>query len=116
TPLAVLINARTASGAEILAGALKFGAGARLVGKKTFGKWNLQRVVELPNKFAYKYTVGVFRAPWGELPDGKGIEPDLEVEMDDLATERAQHLADGQARLSADPQLRAALTLLKVDR
>jgi carboxyl-terminal processing protease len=115
TPVAVLINNRTASGAEILAGALKAGIGARLIGQKTFGKWNVQRIVELPNKWAYKYTIGVFKAPWGELPDGKGIEPDLEIDMDESAIDRAQHLRESQ-RLTADPQLRAAVQVLKLER
>src|SRR5205823_2489185 len=43
TPVAVLVNNVTASGAEILAGALK-NVGARVVGKRTFGKSNAQKV------------------------------------------------------------------------
>jgi len=42
-PMTVLVNGTTASGAEILAGALQH-AGARVVGKRTMGKWNAQRI------------------------------------------------------------------------
>lgn len=114
-PVVVLINGATASGAEILAGALKEEAGARLVGKKTYGKWNVQKIEALPNKWAIKYTTGVFKTPRGELLDGKGLEPDLEVDFTDEATEKAMHLPDVAARLKADPQLRAAAQLLRLE-
>ncbi len=114
-PVVVLVNGSTASGAEILAGALKEEGGARLVGKKTYGKWNVQKIAALPNKYAIKYTIGVFRTPRGELLDGKGLEPDLEVDFDEVSAEKAMHLPDGAQRLKSDPQLRAAAQLLKLD-
>jgi carboxyl-terminal processing protease len=114
-PVVVLINGSTASGAEILAGALKEEGGARLVGKKTYGKWNVQKIAALPNKWAMKFTTGVFRSPRGELLDGKGLEPDLEVDFAEEAAEKAMHLQDAGARLKADPQLRAAAQLLRLE-
>ncbi len=112
-PTAVLVNGKTASGAEMLAGAMQ-SAGARVVGKRTFGKWNVQRIDDLGNGWAIKFTVGTFRSPAGALLDGKGLDPDLEVEMDPATTAAAQRITDGKSRLAADPQLRAALALLRV--
>jgi carboxyl-terminal processing protease len=111
-PLVVLINTTTTSGAELLAGALKSGAAARLVGQKTHGKWNVQRISELPNKWAMKYTIAVFKTPTGDLLDGVGLDPDIAVDLDPPLAEKAQHLKDSKSRLAADPQLRSAVSLL----
>jgi carboxyl-terminal processing protease len=114
-PIVVLVNGSTASGAEMLAAALRDEGGARLVGKKTLGKWNVQKLATLSNKYAIKYTVGLFKSPKGALLDGKGLDADLEVDLDDAATEKAMHVADGAQRLKADPQLRAAVQLLRLE-
>jgi carboxyl-terminal processing protease len=114
-PIVVLINGETASGAEMLAGALKEEGGARLVGKRTLGKWNMQKLAALSNKYAIKYTVGLFKSPRGQLLDGKGLEPDLEVDFEQAAAEKAMHVTDPALRLKADPQLRAAAQLLRLE-
>ena len=112
-PTAVLVNGVTASGAEILAGALKQ-AGARVIGKRTRGKWNAQWVEELGNGWAIKFTTIVFRAPWGASLDGRGLDPDVEVEEDPRDLARAAAIHAGDKRLAADAQLRVAVTLLKL--
>lgn len=114
-PMTVLVNGVTASGAEILAGALQH-AGARVVGKRTLGKWNAQRVEDLGNDWAVKYTTIVFRAPSGAMLDGRGLDPDVEVEMDAHDLARAATIRTGDKRLAADAQLRTAVTLLKLSR
>jgi carboxyl-terminal processing protease len=114
-PIVVLVNGETASGAEMLAAALKEEASARLVGKKTLGKWNVQKLAALSNKYAIKYTVSLFRSPRGQLLDGKGLEPDLEVDFAEDAAQKAWHLPDAALRLKADPQLRAAAQLLRLE-
>lgn len=111
-PTVVLVDGRTASSAEILAGALGESAGAKVAGEKTRGKWNVQKLAELPNGWALKYTVGTFRSPIGVARDGRGLEPQVEVAMDQGQTARAQRIADVTAKLAADPGLRAALALL----
>jgi carboxyl-terminal processing protease len=115
-PVLVLADGSTASSAELFAGALQQSGGARVIGKRTHGKWNVQKVVELKNGWALKYTIGVFKSPRGELLDGKGLEPDLEVEMPgkEDAVEKVQRIKDPKERLANDPQLRAAVALLKL--
>jgi carboxyl-terminal processing protease len=114
-PVVVLINGDTASGAEMLAAALKEEGGARLVGKRTLGKWNLQKLAPLSNKYALKFTTCIFKSPRGQLLDGKGLEPDLEVDFEQAAAEHAMHLTDPAQRLKADPQLRAGAQLLRLE-
>ncbi|MGQ0508600.1 MAG: S41 family peptidase, partial [Myxococcaceae bacterium] len=107
-PTAVLVDSETASSAEILAAALKYGRKAKVIGRKTGGKWNVQRVEPLSNGWALKYTVGVFEAPWGEKLDGVGLTPDLEVE-ETKELERTRSIKDWAERLKADPTLRTAI-------
>ncbi|HEY2743176.1 MAG TPA: S41 family peptidase [Polyangia bacterium] len=114
-PIAVLVNSYTASGAEVLAGALKQ-AGARVVGKRTFGKWNAQELEELGNGWGVKFTTMVFRSPSGAMPDGRGLDPDVEVEADVRDVAKANAIKDGDKRIAADAQLRVATTLLKLTR
>ncbi len=77
--VAVLVDEKTSSGGEILAAALRDGRSAKVVGKKTFGKWNVQTLEHLPNGWTMKFTVGLFETPRGEKLDGEGLLPDLEA-------------------------------------
>jgi carboxyl-terminal processing protease len=110
-PTVVLIDGGTFSSGEILAGALRDGLGAKLVGKRTGGKWNAQKVVPLSNGYALKYTVMQFETPGGERPDGVGLSPHLEVELDAAEVARLRRLPPAE-RLKADGQLRTALSSL----
>ena len=81
-PLAVLINGESASASEIFAGAVKdYGIGT-LVGTTTFGKGIVQRIVELSDGTAVKLTIAKYYTPKGKNIQEKGIEPDVEVELD----------------------------------
>jgi carboxyl-terminal processing protease len=111
-PVVVLVNETTASSAEVLAGALREGLHARLVGKRTQGKWNVQRLNELDNGWVVKLTIALIRTPGGESPDGKGLAPDVQVEMPATEIDKAQRISDPAQRLQADPQLATAVNLL----
>lgn len=110
-PIAVLVNEKTASGGEILAGALQAN-GALVVGNKTHGKWNVQMIHSLPNDWAIKFTTAVFKSAGGEMLDGVGLLPDIEVTMDDAAWDAAQRASE-EGRLAADSQLRVAVNTLR---
>ena len=82
-PLAVLINGESASASEIFAGAVKdYGIGT-LVGTTTFGKGIVQRIVELSDSTAVKLTIAKYYTPRGNNIHDKGIEPDVEVELEE---------------------------------
>jgi len=113
-PVAVLVNSSTASGAEILTAALKSGLNASIVGEHTFGKWNTQELEELPNKFAFKYTTGLFYSPDGETYQGQGLDPDVPVAADSGDIEKLRTIGNSDKQLAKDAQLRAAHSILKL--
>ncbi len=82
-PLAVLINENSASASEIFAGAIKdYGIGT-LVGTKTFGKGIVQKIFPLYDGTAVKLTVSKYYTPKGNYIHGVGIEPDVEVDLEE---------------------------------
>jgi carboxyl-terminal processing protease len=84
-PMVVLVNAGTASAAEIVAGALQDHHRAVLVGTRTYGKGSVQDIFELADGSALKLTVARYFTPSGRSIQAKGIDPDVLVpEADDL--------------------------------
>jgi len=75
-PLVVLVDAGTASGAEIIAAALRDNGRARLLGSKTFGRGSIQTVRRLSVNNAVKLTTAVYRTPGGQLLQDRGLQPD----------------------------------------
>ena len=100
--IAVLVNAGSASAAEILAGALKENGVAKLVGVKTFGKGSVQELVEITSDTSLKVTVARWLTPEGHNLSHDGLVPDFEVKITtkDIETKK-------------DPQLDKALEILK---
>ena len=80
-PLVVLINEGSASGSEIVAGALRDNHRALLVGTKTFGKGSVQSVMPLQDKSAIRLTTGHYYTASKKPIQDEGIEPDIEVPM-----------------------------------
>jgi len=111
-PLAVLVDHGTSSGAELVAAALEEQAHAIVVGERTFGKWTVQTVEDLPNGYAIKYTLALFQSPSGKSWEGVGLTPTVEVDMPDAAIERALAITDAARRFEGDVQLRTAAALL----
>jgi carboxyl-terminal processing protease len=81
-PMVVLMNEGSASGSEIVAGALRDWKRAILVGTKSFGKGSVQTMISLKNKSALRLTTARYYTPKGECIDKKGIMPDIEVKLD----------------------------------
>lgn len=81
-PLVILVNGASASASEILSGALKDYKKAKLVGKKTFGKGLVQKVVPLPNQTGVNITIARYLTPKGTDINKLGIKPDIEIGND----------------------------------
>ena len=80
-PMVVLINEGSASGAEIVAGALKDLHRAVLVGETTFGKGSVQNVMQLPDGSAVRFTTAKYYTPSKQVIQGNGVAPNIRVAM-----------------------------------
>lgn len=79
--IAVLINNSSASASEILAAGMKESYGAILVGNKSYGKGTVQKEYGLSNGASIKYTIEQWLTPNGNSINGKGVSPDLDIDL-----------------------------------
>lgn len=128
-PVVVLINAGSASAAEVVTGALKDTGRAVIVGERSFGKGSVQSVFKLEDGEGLRLTTGRYYTPGGMSIHEKGIAPHVEVVM---TSEEDNKLARQRARSDitdpkefrerfgfepiADRQLEVALAVLKAAR
>lgn len=101
-PVVILINQGSASGSEILAGALKDNRNVLLIGETSFGKGSVQQLEQLRENASLKITTARWLTPKGTIINEIGLEPDIKIEM----TEE-DYLA------GRDPQLEEAIRQIK---
>lgn len=80
-PMAVLVNGGSASGAEIVAGALKDLNRAVIVGETTFGKGSVQSVIQLPDGSALRLTTAKYYTPSHDVIHEHGVTPTIRATM-----------------------------------
>jgi carboxyl-terminal processing protease len=80
-PTVILINEGSASASEIVAGALRDHKRIPLIGSKSYGKGSVQEVEPLMRNASLKVTIAKWLTPDGGEIDGKGLEPDVNVEV-----------------------------------
>ena len=85
-PLVVLVDAGSASAAEVLAGALRDNQRARVVGSRTFGKGSVQTVLPLDNGDSVKLTTARYYTPSGKSIQASGIVPDVVLKPEQETT------------------------------
>jgi carboxyl-terminal processing protease len=86
-PVAVIIDAGSASASEVLAGALRDNGRARIVGSRSFGKGSVQTVMPLGNGDAVKLTTARYYTPSGRSIQARGIDPDVVLKPDSRGPE-----------------------------
>lgn len=120
--MVVLINAGSASAAEIVAGALQDHERALVVGTRSFGKGTVQSIFDLSSLAAVKLTTARYRTPSGRFIHGEGIEPDILIDLPrrtgNATVTTAAMLIKGfskeaQGTFSHDPQLWEAYGILE---
>jgi carboxyl-terminal processing protease len=112
-PLVVLVDENSASASEIFTGAIRDYHRGTIVGKRTYGKGSVQRMLSMADGSQVKLTIARYYLPSGqsiqrrETDEGEyisgGIKPDIEVEKDRLAV---------NGDLATDNQLREGVTTL----
>ena len=105
-PLVVLVDRGSASGAEIVAGALRDHGRATLMGERTFGKGSVQTVMPLRDGQALKLTTSRYFTPSGASIHDRGIEPDVSLAA-------APGPAAAPRAATEDPAVQAALQYLR---
>lgn len=76
-PVAVLVDAYTASASELLSAALQDHRRALIVGDPSFGKGSIQRIHRFADGSLLRYTTGRYYSPLDHVIDQRGISPDL---------------------------------------
>jgi carboxyl-terminal processing protease len=118
-PVAVLTNYASASGSEIVAGALKDLDRALIVGETTFGKGSVQSVVALPDGSAARLTTAKYFTPGRKLIHEHGVSPHIratltyEQETALLRSRRKRENPTKPATLAWDSQLERAVDALQ---
>ncbi|HRG46112.1 MAG TPA: S41 family peptidase [Leptospiraceae bacterium] len=84
-PLAILINAKSASASEIVASAIKHHGRGLLLGERTFGKATVQKLMDLQGNSDYvlKITQSRYYSPSGKTIQVVGVEPDIQVSAEE---------------------------------
>ena len=89
-PVAVLINAGSASAAEIVSGALKDTRRAVIIGERSFGKGSVQSILPLSDGEGLRLTTARYYTPGGVTIHEKGVTPDVEIVMSPAEDESAR--------------------------
>lgn len=82
-PVLILVDEASASASEIFSGAMKDYHKAKLIGTKTFGKGMVQKIIPMPNETGLNLTIAKYLTPSGHDINKKGIQPDIEVKLNE---------------------------------
>jgi carboxyl-terminal processing protease len=76
-PLVVLVNSGTASGAELVAGAIQDSERGILIGQVTYGKGTIQQIYTLSDSSSLHVTAAEWLTPDRRQLDGTGLQPEI---------------------------------------
>jgi carboxyl-terminal processing protease len=119
-PIVVLVNQGSASASEIVAGALQDWGRGIVLGTQTFGKGSVQTIIPLSDGSGLRLTTAKYFTPKGRSIHGKGITPDIIVELPKVvaAADPAKPAVppSPEEELKRDVQLQRAVDILKAMR
>ena len=116
-PLVVLVNQGSASASEIVAGAIQDHGRGVVLGTQTFGKGSVQTIIPLADGSGLRLTTAKYFTPKGRSIHGKGITPDIVIDLPKEDAPRAGAPPLSEAELQKkDVQLQRALDILKASR
>lgn len=98
-PLAVLINAGSASASEIVSGALQDTKRGVVIGENSFGKGSVQVILPIENKEALRLTIAKYYLPSGRTIQAVGVTPDLVVFPGKVPSDKNSEFAIKEADL-----------------
>lgn len=101
-PMAVLVNAGSASASEIVAGALKNQNRAVIIGRQSFGKGSVQVLYDFPDESALKLTIAKYLTPGDLSIQEVGITPDIQLIPTRVTKERVDVFAPRRSMGEAD--------------
>jgi len=115
-PLVVLVNEGSSSSAEIVAGAMRDNGRAEVVGEITFGTGTVLDEFTLSDGSAILLGIAEWLTPSGDSIRGSGIEPDIEVELEEEQEPRTPDETEGLTQeeiFEEDAQLERAFEVLQ---
>ncbi len=101
-PIAVLVNAGSASASEIVAGAVKNLNRGVVIGRQTFGKGSVQVLYDFPDDSALKLTIAKYLTPGDISIQEVGIVPDIELVPTRVTKDRVNVFAPRKIMGEAD--------------
>ena len=95
-PVVILQNFKSASASELLASAFQEAYGSVVVGTNSYGKGTIQELVNFSSDSEYKFTTKKWLTPKGNWVNGKGVQPDVAVDLNEEYQNNPSEETDNQ--------------------
>lgn len=102
-PIVILVNGNSASASEVMASCFNDNyKNATIVGTKTYGKGTVQQTVKLSSGTSFKYTTEKWLTSKGKSVDGVGINPYINIELDQSYYSNPTYENDSQVKKAVE--------------